>query len=197
MISAFIVFFRRDLPSGVSLLLAVIGAGAVGILAAQVARAVGGLVELVGTAADGERLAVAASLGLATRSIDLPDDRDQLTAAGEARTVDVVVECAGVEAAVRMGLGLVRPRGQYIQVGLLPGEVRIPFGLILSHELQVRATFGSTPTAWLRAVSVLQGRLVELGPLVSAALPLHDWPTAFRRLEERTGIKTVLDPRLP
>jgi L-iditol 2-dehydrogenase len=174
----------------------VIGAGAVGMLAAQVARAAGGLVELVGTAADAERLAVARTIGLATSSIDLPADRDRLAAEGEARSIDVVVECAGVEAAARMGLGLVRPGGHYVQVGLLPGEVRLPFGLVVARELQVRATFGSSPASWLRAVAILEAGAVQLKPLVSAALPLRDWRQAFTRLEERTGIKTVLDPRL-
>jgi L-iditol 2-dehydrogenase len=174
----------------------VIGAGAVGLLAAQVARAGGGLVELVGTAADAERLAVARSIGLATGSIDAPEDRDRLAAAGDARLIDVVVECAGVEAAARMGLGLVRPGGHYVQVGLLPGEVRVPFGLVVTRELKVRAAFGSTPAAWLRAVALLEAQAIQLKPLVSAALPLREWRQAFTRLEERTGIKTVLDPRL-
>jgi threonine dehydrogenase-like Zn-dependent dehydrogenase len=95
-----------------------------------------------------------------------------------------------------MGLGLVRPRGQYVQLGLLPGEVRIPFGLIVTRELQVRSGFGSTPAAWLRAVALLEAGAVDLTPLVSVALPLNDWQEAFARLEERTGIKTILDPRL-
>jgi L-iditol 2-dehydrogenase len=174
----------------------VIGAGAVGMLAAQVARAAGGLVELVGTSADAERLAVARTIGLATGSIDQPADRDRLASAGDARSIDVVVECAGVEAAARMGLGLVRPGGHYVQIGLLSGEVHVPFGLIVTRELRVRAAFGSTPASWLRAVAILEAGEVQLKPLVSTALPLREWQQAFTRLKERTGIKTVLDPRL-
>ena len=174
----------------------VIGAGAVGILAAQVARAAGGRVELAGTAADADRLAVARSLGLATASVNDPADMDRLNADGAARAIDVVIECAGVEAATRMGLGLVRPTGRYVQVGLLPASVSIPFGLVLTREIRIRATFGSTPTSWLRAVHLLERGQVNLAPLVSIALPLREWRAAFQRLEDRIGIKTVFDPRL-
>ncbi len=174
----------------------VIGSGAVGILAAQVARYAGGLVELAGTAADAERLAVARSIGLATASVDDPADLERLTGKGEARAIDVVIECAGVEAATRLGLGLVRPGGAYVQVGLLPADVSIPFGLVLTREIRVRATFGSSPASWLRAVAMLDAGQLNLAPLVSIALPLREWRAAFQRLEDRVGIKTVLDPRL-
>ncbi|MHB8398934.1 MAG: zinc-dependent alcohol dehydrogenase, partial [Candidatus Limnocylindrales bacterium] len=174
----------------------VIGAGAVGILAAQVARSAGGRVEVVGTAADAERLAVAGSLGLATSSIDNPADVERLTAEGDDRRIDVVVECAGVEAAVRTGLSLVRPQGHYVQVGLLPDNVAIPFGLVVTREIRIRACFGSSPTSWLRAVALLDADEVELTALISAVLPLREWSAAFRRLEDRMGIKTVFDPRL-
>lgn len=174
----------------------VLGAGAVGILAAQVARCAGGLVQLAGTAADAERLAVARSLGLSTASVDDPADIERLNAGGEARAIDVVIECAGVEAATRMGLGLVRPAGHYVQVGLLPASVTIPFGLVLTREIRIRATFGSTSTSWLRAVALLEAGQVNLAAMVSIALPLREWREAFQHLEDRTGIKTVFDPRL-
>ena len=77
----------------------VTGAGAMGVLAAQVAKAAGGRVIVVGTAADAERLQLIATLGMETSSTGDPDDVARLAALGEGRAIDVVVECAGVGAA--------------------------------------------------------------------------------------------------
>ncbi|MCY7417312.1 MAG: alcohol dehydrogenase catalytic domain-containing protein, partial [Chloroflexi bacterium] len=99
------------------------GAGPVGILAAQVARACGGIVTLTGMDADAERLALAGELGIEGVSVQDAAARDALAARGAAREIDVVIECAGVEAAVRSGLEWLRPGGRYVQVGLLSGLV--------------------------------------------------------------------------
>ncbi len=172
------------------------GAGPVGILAAQVAKACGAVVTLVGTDADAERLALAATLGIEVMSVEAAANRETLAARGTARAIDVVIECAGVEAAVRSGLEWVRPGGRFVQVGLLSGLVSIPFGLVVTREIDIRATFGSSPTAWTRAVDLVTQHAVDLQPLISAVLPLSGWREAIDRLESRRGLKTVLDPRL-
>jgi hypothetical protein len=43
---------------------------------------------------------------------------------------------------------------------------------------------------------LVEARAVDLGPLVSAVLPLRDWSVAFDRMASRTGLKSILDPRL-
>jgi L-iditol 2-dehydrogenase len=172
------------------------GAGPVGILAGQVARASGGVVTLLGTNADAERLAIAAGLGMAVMSVEDASAQAALAARAAAREVDVVIECAGVEAAVRSGLEWVRPGGRYVQVGLLSGLVSIPFGLVVTREIDIRATFGSSPAAWMRATELVGQGKVDLAPLVSAVLPLTGWREAIERQETRRGLKTVLDPRL-
>ncbi len=174
----------------------VLGAGPVGLLAAQVARAAGTSVTLGGTSADEERLAIARAIGLETLVVDTPEGSATLEAWGAGRTVDVVVECAGVGAAVSTALRVVRPGGTHIQMGLLSGDVSIPFGLVVTKEVRVRAGFGSSPASWWRAVDLVTARAVDLTPLVSAVLPLRDWSVAFERMASRTGLKTVLDPRI-
>lgn len=174
----------------------VLGAGPVGLLAAQVARAAGANVVLAGTSADEERLAIGRTMALETLVVDTPEGADTLDAWSAARDVDVVVECAGVGAAVATALRVVRPGGIHVQMGLLSGDVSIPFGLVVTKEIRVRAGFGSSPASWWRAVDLVTARSVDLVPLVSAVLPLRDWSVAFERMASRTGLKSVLDPRL-
>ena len=131
-----------------------------GVLAAQVAKAAGGRVIVVGTPADAERLQLIATLGMETSSTGDPDDVARLAALGESRAIDVVVECAGVGAAVSNGLRLVRPSGTFVQIGLLAGDVSIPFGDVVLKEIRVQATFASAPDSWLRVERLLENGLV-------------------------------------
>jgi L-iditol 2-dehydrogenase len=174
----------------------VTGPGPVGLLAAQLARAAGGRTVVVGTAGDRERLAVARQLGFETRDVDDPADRAILDESGAEREIDVVVEASGAPPAVRSAMGWLRPRGTLVQMGLLSGEINVPFGEIVIRELRVRAGFGSSPASWLRAVRLVRERQVELDPLISDALPLRDWAKALAAFDRRDGLKTVFDPRL-
>lgn len=172
------------------------GPGPIGLLAAQLARVAGGRVIVVGTSGDAARLAVAERLGFETGAIDSPADREVLEAEASDRRIDVVVEASGAASAVRAALTWLRPRGTLVQMGLLSGEISVPFGEIVTRELRVRAGFGSSPASWLRAVKLVSERRIELEPLISAVLPLRDWPIALAAFDRRDGLKTVFDPRL-
>jgi L-iditol 2-dehydrogenase len=175
----------------------VVGAGAIGLLACQVARAAGARVLLLGTESDIDRLALASSLGFEVCRIQPAEDLARLDQEARSREVDVVVECSGNDLGIAMALGALRPQGRLIQMGLISGDASIPYGETVVRELEVRAALGGSPAAWLRVEKLLAAHLVDPRPLVSQVLPLRDWPLAFERFERREGIKTVLDPRLP
>ena len=172
------------------------GAGPVGLLAAQVARAAGGRVTVTGTRVDGDRLAIAADLGFATRNVDEAADRTALDDLGRSRSIDVVLECAGAGPAVGSALRWLRPGGRLVQIGLLGGDIAVPFGEIVTRELTVSAGFGSSPASWRRAVRLVEERAVEVAPMVSHVFALADHAMAFRAFSRRDGLKTIFDPRL-
>ncbi len=172
------------------------GAGPVGILAAQVARAAGGIVTITGTRIDIERLELARGLGFATRNVDDPEDLAALDALQRARVIDVVLECAGAASAVAAALRWLQPGGRLVQIGLISGPIAVPFGEIVTRELSVSAGFGSSPAAWRRAVRLVEEHLVALPPLVSHVFALRDYALAFDCFARRDGLKTIFDPRL-
>ena len=161
----------------------VIGPGAIGLIAAQVARAAGGSVTVRGTGRDGPRLALAGELGFATSATGAPPD------------ADVVVECSGSGPGIADALGVARRRGRVVQMGLRGADVQVPYDLIVFHELTVTAGFASNPRSWERAMALLEAGAVELAPLVSEVVPLRDWRRAFDASKAAAGIKFVLDPR--
>lgn len=174
----------------------VTGAGSIGLLAAQVARAAGGRVSVVGVRADRQRLEVAASLGFDTGAVDDAADRARFDREASARGIQVAIECAGTAAAASWALSLPRPRGRYVQVGVLSGPVTVPFGDILLRELTVTSGFASTPSSWRRAMGLLEAGLVSLDSIVTAVLPLRDWHLGIEYMQRREGLKTIFDPRL-
>jgi len=162
----------------------VVGPGPVGLLAAQVARAAGGDVHVRGTPRDGVRLAAAARLGFeASTSED-----------GAPGELDVVVECSGHEAGMAFALESARRGGRYVQIGLAGKPVSIPFDLVCFKELTVTSGNASTPASWGRALALVEERRVDLGALVSEAVPLADWERAFAATRTGAGIKYVLVP---
>jgi L-iditol 2-dehydrogenase len=163
----------------------VVGPGAIGLIAAQVARASGGRVTVRGAERDVARLALAAVLGFETSVAG----RDGAPAA------DVVVECSGAEPGIADALRAARPRGRIVQMGLRGADVTIPYDLICFHELTVSAGFASNPASWRRAMTLLAAGEVELAPLVTEVLPLADWRRAFDASRAGDGVKYVLDPR--
>jgi L-iditol 2-dehydrogenase len=160
----------------------VVGPGAIGLIAAQVARAAGGRVTVCGTERDGPRLALAGELGFETSAAAAPE-------------ADVVVECSGAGPGIAGALRAARRRGRIVQMGLRGADVTIPYDLICFHELTVTAGFASNPGSWRRAMALLEAGAVELEPLVSEVVPLRDWRRAFEASRAGSGVKFVLDPR--
>jgi len=161
----------------------VIGPGAIGLIAAQVARGCGGRVTVRGTERDGPRLALAGELGFET------------SVTGAAPEADVVVECSGAGPGIADALRAARRRGRVVQMGLRGADVQVPYDLICFHELTVTAGFASNPGSWRRAMALLEAGAVALEPLVSEVVPLRDWRRAFEASRSGDGVKFVLDPR--
>ena len=161
----------------------VVGPGAIGLVAAQVARAGGGRVTVRGTERDGARLALAGELGFET------------SVGGELPAADVVVECSGAGPGIADALRAARRRGRIVQMGLRGAEVQIPYDLICFKELTVTAGFASNPASWRRAMALLEAGAVALEPLVTEVVPLRDWRRAFDASRAGDGVKFVLDPR--
>ena len=171
----------------------VTGAGPIGLLAAQVARASGGEVLVTGLARDTTRLAAARALGFDT---EVADDPKAFTRFEPRLGADVVVECSGSAGGATACLETARRGGRYVQIGVFGRQVTVPLDLVFEKELVVTSGFASTPRSWRRAVSLIERRSVELKPLVSDVVPLTEWERAFADLRAGRALKIVFDPRL-
>jgi len=171
------------------------GPGTVGLLMAQVVKAAGARVVVLGTTADEARLEMARKLGadlaLNVQTQDVKRSMDDLTGGAG---VDVAFECAGAGPSAQSCLALVRRRGRYAQVGLFGKPVQWDMDQLCFKEIRVSASFAHVPSAWRKAMRLLAAGQVQTRPLVSQVLPITEWQKAFDAFERREGVKTVLIP---
>lgn len=167
---------------GAGATVAVLGAGPIGQL---VVRA---LVAGVGGAADvsvAEPLAHRQALAVAAGA--------RLGRAGD--EPDVVIECAGEDAAVETAIDLVRPGGRVVLVGI-PAEDRTTFTASVARRkgLTLQLCRRMRPRDLAAAVALVEAGTIALDGLVSHVLPLAEVAVAFDHLARRDGHKIVVRP---
>jgi L-iditol 2-dehydrogenase len=165
----------------------VTGAGPIGLLALQAARACGAT-ELAITDVNQRRLELAARLG-ATRTIDVA----RASVEGE---YDALLECSGSTTALVDGLAALRPAGTAVAVGMGPDEdATLPLALLQTRELWLTGTFryaGVYPAAIALAAA---GR-VDLEALVTGRFGLEETESALRAgREDPDAVKAMVLPR--
>jgi len=98
---------------------------------------------------------------------------------------DVLFEASGAEAALRVGLEVVRPGGVIVQLGLGTGETTLPINLVTAKELELRGTFRFHEEFAL-ALEFMGRGLIDVKPLISATLPFADARDAFELACDRS-----------
>jgi L-iditol 2-dehydrogenase len=166
----------------------VTGAGPVGLLAAQVAMALGA-VDVTVADVNEHRLEVARQLGIRT-AIDV--NMTSLSHSGV--QCDVVLECSGSSAALIEAIGLVARAGRVVLVGMGSDEAPLPLSRIQEYELLVTGTFRYAHT-WPTAIALAASGQVALDPLVTGHHGLDDVEKALTATRSDPGaIKTVVCP---
>lgn len=163
----------------------VIGPGAIGLIAAQVAAVQGSEVMVRGTPADKPRLELAKKLGFEISDTDkaMPEE-----------TFDFVIECSGNSHGYADAIRFAARGGHVAQMGLSGKPATLPVDLICYKELKITSGFASTPQSWRRAMRLLTSGGLDLESIITDTLPLKSWKTGFDRSFAADGIKFVLSP---
>jgi L-iditol 2-dehydrogenase len=161
----------------------------------QVAKAAGAVAVVLGAAGDDSRLALASQLGAdVTLNITQSDPAVVVRDLTEGWGADIVVECAGAGPSLRQCLQLVRKGGQVLQMGIYGQQFTLDFDPVPLKELQVFGSFAHVPSAWPRALRLLEQGKVKTCPLVTATFSLEEWEQAFAAFSARSECKIVLLP---
>jgi 2-desacetyl-2-hydroxyethyl bacteriochlorophyllide A dehydrogenase len=111
------------------------------------------------------------------------------------RGADSVIEASGNEAALRMGLELVRGRGTVSVAGAhFNPEAPIDLGGMFAKETTMRFSMGSPTDDRQRAANlILEGR-INPSQIISHRFPLEDAPAAYEAFRTHQATKIVLRP---
>jgi len=176
---------KAGVTPGSSILIA--GAGPIGIICAQTARAFGAA-EIIVTDLVPERRQRALSYG-ATRVID-PREVD---IAGAGLDVNAFVDASGSARAVFDGIKAVRPAGTAVLVGLGNPEMTLPIEHIQNTEVTVTGIFRYTDT-WPAGIHLVASGQVDLDSLVTGKFDLEHAAQALDADLDPTSLKAVVYP---
>ncbi|MBT9329702.1 galactitol-1-phosphate 5-dehydrogenase [Acidipila sp. 4G-K13] len=173
----------------------VIGAGMIGLLTLQAARAAGCSQVLVADV-DASRLKMAEAAGADTTLLasgtDLPAEILKRTAG---RGVDLVLEAVGRDETVAGAIDCVRRGGTVTLIGNITPEVRLPLQKVVSRQIRLQGSAASAGE-YPQAIELVSTGKIKVQPLITAVAPLEEGPLWFSRLysHEPNLMKVVLSP---
>ena len=159
----------------------VFGAGAIGVLLAEVAKSQGASVILAGLSGDREILDQEKAFG-----IDVVIDQESesleriLNEITGGYGVDYVFECSGAVPALLKSLEIVKKKGKIVQLGVYPTEnVPLPMEVFLQNEIQLIGSRSQRPSSWPIALELISAGKVVPEHVIDKVYPLDDWYDAF------------------
>lgn len=175
---------------------AVIGPGPIGLLCAVMARLAGaGHILVVGVPADTRRLAVAKEVGADTTLGANGEDVVQwVKGFGDGYGMDLVIDAAGVSAALKQALDIVRPAGQITKVGWGPQPLNFSLDALVAKAVTLKGSFSHNWPIWEKVISLLASGRLNIDPVLNRVSPLASWHEMFDEMHAGTIVKAVLHP---
>jgi L-iditol 2-dehydrogenase len=174
----------------------VIGAGMIGLLLLQAARAAGASFVYISDV-DATRLKLAAELGAdETFLASGPALLEEIARKTDSRGVDLVLEAVGRDETIATGIDCVRKGGTVTLVGNISPQITLPLQKVVSRQIRLQGSCASAGE-YPEAMKLIASGAIKVAQLITAVAPLNDGPRWFERLHahEPNLMKVVLDPR--
>jgi threonine dehydrogenase-like Zn-dependent dehydrogenase len=172
----------------------IIGAGAMGLLLTQIARAAGAGTLILIDIAD-YKLEYAKKCG-ATHTINsTKEDAKKAVARILPKGPDIVFEAAGALQAAELAFELCR-RGTRINMFgvIVPGTIPVSPARIHFSETRMDASFSVTPRAMVKAIELMEKGLVDTTKIITHRIPLKEIHKALEIMGTTERIKVVVEP---
>jgi threonine 3-dehydrogenase len=175
---------------------AVVGAGAIGLLACKIAHSAGAL-SVMAVEPQARKRALALSLG--AHSVFDPAapgwTEAFVNATPERVGVDVVLEISGSPQGIRSAFDIVRPGGEVALLGIPSADVNLNFSkAIIFKGVTVRGINGRLMyETWYQSERFLLEYKPDLSSLITHRIPFDRFLDAFGLLERGEAVKIILD----
>lgn len=162
----------------------VTGGGPIGLLAAQVARAFGG-VDVTVTDLNEYRLTLARQLGLVGHRANAPLTQEY----------DVLLECSGVQPALTDGMSAIARAGRVVLVGMGSDTVSINVPMLQGREITLTGTFRYANTYPL-ALRLIATGAVRVDEIITHRFGIEETEQALTiARRDRNALKAVVLPQ--
>ncbi|MFW9974934.1 MAG: zinc-binding dehydrogenase [Candidatus Thorarchaeota archaeon] len=170
------------------------GPGTMGLMATQVAKAMGaGKVIVTGVSSDQWRFDIAKKIG-ADMTIDVQGEEnpiDIIKAETDGRGADAVIEASGACVACTQALDFVKVAGHVTLLGVRGSPANIDLDPIVIKELTMSGTWGTLPATWVTTLRLMSSRKVDVSPLITHRISLSEWQKGFELMESQKAIKVL------
>jgi L-iditol 2-dehydrogenase len=175
----------------------VVGAGMIGLLTMQAARAAG-VARVMIADIDETRLTLGELLGAdealrGTGGLIAEETMKRTGGVG----ADIVFDAVGRSKTVAESIDSVRKGGTVTLIGNIAPEVVLPLQKVVSRQIRLQGSAASCGE-YPMAMDLLSSGRIQVRPLISAVAPLEEGPRWFERLhaQEPNLMKVVLSPEL-
>lgn len=173
----------------------VLGAGTIGNLAAQAAKAMGAEAVAI-TDISRSRLALAKKCGIDyTVDVSEKDLQTELTNIWGNDGADVFIECVGIGAVVDQAIGVAGKGRDIVVAGVFSDLATVNMGLVQDKELSLIGTLMYVKEDWLDAIRYVDTGVITLEPLMSVHYPLSELAEACKYIEQNsdTVMKVLIE----
>jgi Threonine dehydrogenase and related Zn-dependent dehydrogenases len=175
---------------------AIIGAGAIGLMACKIAVAAGALT-VVAVEPSPHKRSLALACGVhAVYDPSIPGWQDQfLQHTPDSVGADVVLEMSGSPSGIRNAFELVRPGGDVALLGIPSADIGLNLSrAIIFKAVTVRGINGRLMfQTWYQCERFLLDHKLDLSPLITHRFPYHAYREAFDVLRNGEAVKVILD----
>lgn len=173
---------------------AVIGPGPIGLLCVTFAKLSGAQpLVVIGTPADKARLDIARKLG-ATHTFTADEAAQSTNAIGDGYGFDVVIDAAGVSAALQTAMQMVRPGGHITKVGWGPQPLNFSLDPLVQKAATLQGSFSHNWPIWEKVIAMLGSGQLDLDLILNRVAPLENWHECFEAMHNGELVKAVLKP---
>ena len=164
------------------------GAGTIGNLTAQAAKALGAAAVMITDVSD-SRLELAKKCKIDyTVNIATQDLEKAIKELWGEDGADAIIECVGLQSAIDQAINIARKGSDIIVAGVFGDMATVNMGLVQDKELNLLGTLMYTKEDWMDTIKFVSEKKIVVEPLMSARFPLSKLDEAFLFIEDNKDI---------
>ncbi len=165
----------------------VLGAGTIGNLVAQVARA-SGAAQVMITDVSEYKLEKARQCGIElTLNAEKMDLSQIILENFGPDKADLILECVGVQSTITQAVVNARKGSTIVVVGVFGQKPEVDLGLVQDRELSLVGTLMYQEKDYRRAIELVAGNRLCLGPMITHRFPFREYLNAYKTIEQLGG----------